>query len=131
MPAFGLFIGGRRRKLERGLIALLETWLATVAVYRPDVRTDVKITLEWPELVPEDKAIRLQYIKLALDQGLITGVTGLELMSLVDDAKQEYMDAQKEADDARQRQADIFDRAMERDANAPDDVQDDEQNLAA
>jgi hypothetical protein len=85
MPAFALYIEGRRRKLERPLRQVMTAWLRTMGLFTPGLRGDAEIRIEWSPLVGDDQSLRLQTIKLALAQGLITDETALRLLDLVDD----------------------------------------------
>jgi hypothetical protein len=97
-------IQARQKQDEIWLLELCEIWLATMAITDPQIVVE-PLAAEWPELVDEDKATLLEYVKYARDGGLLTDVTALELLALVDDPKEEVLEAKKEFED---RQALMF-----------------------
>jgi len=112
MPAWSKFIDGQRREIERYIREVLEVYLATVALYTPGIRADVEITIEWPQVAPDDAKLHLEYVKHAGQRGLITGERELELLNLVKDAAREYEASMAEVAQARQ-EADRFGPAWE------------------
>lgn len=128
-PAFVKFIGGRRRKLETPLKALLEVYIATIAIFTPGIDANAVIHITWPELMPEDEEIRLKWVMFAMQNNMITRETALRLADIVENPRQEIEDANEEAqaqEDAFQAQIDaaINTLANQNDIedNMPDDV---------
>lgn len=131
MPAWVKFIEMQRMQFEVCIRDLLEIWLATVSQFSP-VQANLPISIEWPEVAPEDKALRLSYVAHAGNKGLITGERELELLNLVKDASAEYAAALAEMDQRRaaeDRYGDAWERALE-DAVAAADARDDESEPA-
>lgn len=71
-------------------------WLKLQAVSGKRVKTtDIKVV--WKPLIPVDESVLLKKVQLAIDKGLITPETALQLIQLVDDAKKESKEAEQYA----------------------------------
>jgi len=108
LPAWTGHIELGRLMLEPILQNLLQTWLATISLFMP-VKTDADITIEWPDLVAEDRKQTLEEVKFARMDGMIDKVTGLARLNLVEDPEQAVKDAEEEAEAAQ----DDFDARVE------------------
>lgn len=85
------------QKNNGGWVArLCKIWLQFQALTDPQIVVD-KLSVEWPSAVQEDKALLLEFIKVADAAGLITPETELRLMDLVDDPENEVKMGQAEA----------------------------------
>lgn len=100
MPAFSKFIEAIQEALAEPLGALCELWLAVTALYTPNVRA-LPVAISYPPVAIEDKAHRLATIKQAREDGLITKVTELRLLDLVEDPEAEVEAAKAEAEEAQ------------------------------
>jgi hypothetical protein len=139
MPAFSKFIEAIQESLAEPLGALCELWLAVTALYTPTVRA-LPVQISYPPVAIEDKAHRLATIKQAREDGLITKVTELRLLDLVEDPEAEVEAAQAEAEeaqaafDARVGAGDDMATAARDEANAmgggDEDEEDDERAVA-
>lgn len=129
-PAFVKFINGRRRKLERPLRALIEIYLLTIALFTPGIQTDLDFRFEWPELMPEDEATKLQWVQFALQSGLITKQTALRLSDLVDNVEEEIENAQEESQEEEDRFQAQIDATLNN-LQAQDDTTEDDGTLVS
>jgi hypothetical protein len=100
MTQWTLDIRAMRRHDEAWLLELCDIWLATVALTDPQIVVD-RLSVQWPALIEEDKAILLKFIEFAKANSLLTDKTALELLDLVDDPAKEAQEAKAEGDAAR------------------------------
>ncbi len=115
-PAFENLIDGLRRKYQGPLLATMRAYLATLALYTPNINAQAKITLKFGSVVAEDRAQKLEEIKFARGEGgtsiLITEETALRSLNLVEDPAAEVEAARKEAEEKQQAQQDGVDQAL-------------------
>lgn len=97
-------IQGRQGDAEVWLLELCELWLLGQALVDPGLVVD-ELAVTWPDLVGEDETARMERIRYAHDEALITAKTALELLGLVDDAQGEVERAQ---DEAKARREEMF-----------------------
>jgi len=130
MPPFAQYVTFKRGQLEGigaddllgtaaegGLLELADVWLRVRALF--DRRVVVApVACTWPEIMGEDEALQLEKIKYADGTGKLTAQTTLELLDLVDDAASEIKKAEKETEDAMQRQQEFSDRLADADREA-------------
>lgn len=95
-PAFVKFIEGQRRKLEQPIKELLQIYLETIALFTPGIATSEELEIIWPELMPQDKALMLQWVMYLQERGLITKESALRLADVVRDVQEEIKKAQAE-----------------------------------
>lgn len=85
------------QKNNGGWVArLCKIWLQFKALTDPQIIVD-KLSVEWPSAVQEDKALLLEFIKVAKADGLIEPETELRLLELVDDPEDEVKRGQAAA----------------------------------
>lgn len=82
------------------IVKLCKIWLQTKALTDPRLHVG-RLAIAWPELVQEDKELRLKFVELGRKESLLTDETTLGLLELVEDAQGEVERAQGEADARR------------------------------
>jgi hypothetical protein len=85
------------------IVKLCKIWLQFKALTDPQIIVD-KLSAEWPAAIEQDKALLLNMLKVAKDEGVITGETMLRLLELVDDPEDEAAKGKAEADAMAQQQ---------------------------
>lgn len=129
MPAWIKVIQGRQRKVKKVLVELLEVWLATVALTEP-LATDVKIAIEFPDLAGEDETLSMQWLTLAITNGLITDETALAFINahapMVEDVAAEIAAAKAESQEKQEQ----FDARLDEELNRRDAEEDEEEREA-
>jgi len=93
-------IKGRQVENAGWLRDVTEVWLQTTVLTEPLV-VDA-LTVEWPEVIPQDVRTLLDKLTFAADRNLITDHTALTLLDIVPNPDQEAQDAQAEADERRE-----------------------------
>jgi hypothetical protein len=129
MPPFTRFVEFRRQKFagspadellatdaRGGLLELLSLWLEMRSLIDGQVVVG-PIELEWPELMAEDEQLKLEKVKYADSQSLLTDETTLRLLDLVSNPEREAEAARKEADE-RAQQFDPFPSMLQGEAQA-------------
>jgi Phage portal protein, SPP1 Gp6-like len=115
-PAFENLIDGLRLKLKGPLLTTMRVYLATIALYAPNIEAQAEIALKFGSVVAEDRAQKLEEIKFARGEGgtttLITEETALRLLNLVEDPAAEVEAARKETQMNQQAQQDGVDQAL-------------------
>lgn len=114
-PAFIKFIQGQQRKLEKPIRELLTIYLNSVSLFTPNLSADDELTLVWPELMPQDKAMMLQWVQYLQQNGMMTKESALRLSDLVDSPNEEIEKAKAESEAAAMRQTrrDLANQAMQ------------------
>lgn len=114
LPPFVQYVAMRRQQFEGrgaddvlglqpagGLLELADVWLRTRALL--DRRVVVApVSVRWPEVAAEDEALQLEKVKYAHGAGMLSSVTALETLDLVDDPARELQKAEDEAADAQE-----------------------------
>lgn len=95
-PAFIKFIESQRRKLEISLKELIEIYMATIALFTPGITVDEDLAIIWPEIMPQDKALMLQWVQYLQQSGMLTKESALRLADVVRDVQEEIKKAQAE-----------------------------------
>lgn len=92
------------------IVRLCKIWLQTKALTDPQIVVG-RLAIEWPDLLQEDKEIKLKYLEFADKAGLLTGEKLLEHTELSDDPATDYADGQAQAEEKQRKameQADSF-----------------------
>jgi len=117
MPAWIKVIQGRQRTLKKTLVELLEVWLATAALVEP-LSTNVKIAVDFPDLAGEDESLSMQWLTLALENGLLTDESALSFINrhveIVEDVAAEIAKARQEAEEKQEQFAARVDEELNR-----------------
>lgn len=95
-PAFIKFIESQRRKLEISLKELIEIYMATISLFTPGIAVDEDLAIIWPEIMPQDKALMLQWVMYLQQSGMLTKESALRLADVVRDVQDEIEKAKKE-----------------------------------
>jgi hypothetical protein len=95
-PAFVKFIEGQRRKLEQPIRELLEIYFATLSLFTPGIGNENRFTIEWPDLMPEDKELSLKWAMWLKENGIISKETALREADMVKDIEAELKKAEAE-----------------------------------
>lgn len=95
-------IEGWQRDNGGWILRLCKIWLQTRALVDPQIVVG-RLALQWPELLQEDKEIKLKYLEFAERTGLLKGEKILELTELSDDPATDYAEGQAEADEKQAR----------------------------
>lgn len=114
MPAFIRYLEGRRLQIQPRLKDLIEVWLIAKSFIEP-VPAYEEVEISWPELDKTDGTLLLEKIKYAHGSGLITAVSALRLLELVDDPESEVEDAgEEQANNEEAMQAELDSMMAER-----------------
>jgi len=95
-------IKGRQADNAGWLRDLVEIWLAMGALVDPQIVVEA-LSVEWPEVLPEDIKTLLDKLAFAKDHDLITDKTALTLLDIVPDPGKEVQEATAEADARREK----------------------------
>lgn len=95
-PAFIKFIESQRRKLEINLKELIEIYMATISLFTPGIIVDGDLAIVWPEIMPQDKALMLQWVMYLQQSGMLTKESALRLADVVRNVQDELDKAKKE-----------------------------------
>lgn len=124
-PAWIRKIEGRQRRLKRPLQELLEVWLATAALVMP-VPAGLRVKISYPDLYNRDENLSMNWLKLAMEGGLLTDVTALtyinRYLNVVEDVEAEIEAAKKEGEE---KQA-AFDARVDEELNRRDAEEEEE-----
>ena len=125
-PAFVLQIMMRRLAAESWLLDLVDIWLRTQALFTPITIPD-DISLQWEPVLEEDQALLTTKANAAFDRGVLTQVSYLRLLHIVDDPEAEIERAQAEADARREEFEARLDQDLQNAIDAePDNESEDE-----
>jgi len=122
-PAFVLQIMMRRLAVEEWLLDLVDIWLRTQALFTPITIPD-DISLQWEPVLQEDQTLLTAKVNAAFDRGVLTQVSYLRLLHIVDDPEAEIERAQAEADARREE----FEARLDQDLQAAIDSGSDDEN---
>jgi hypothetical protein len=122
-PAFVLQIMMRRLAVERWLLDLIDIWLRTISIFTPVAIPD-DIALQWQPVLDGDETLLVNKANAAVDRGVLTRVTYLRLLDLVDDPEAEVERAEQEAEERRME----FEARLETDLQAAIDAEPDEED---
>ena len=112
-PAFVLQIMMRRLAGEEWLLDLVDIWLRTQSLFTP-ITIPNDISLQWEPVLEEDQTLLTAKVNAAFDRGVLTQVSYLRLLHIVDDPEAEIERAQEEADARREE----FEARLEQDLDA-------------
>ncbi len=130
-PAFVLQIMMRRLAAESWLLDLVDIWLRTQALFTPITIPD-DISLQWEPVLEEDQALLTAKVNAAFDRGVLTQVSYLRLLHIVDDPEAEIERAQAEADERREEFEARIDQDLQNAIDAePDGENEDEDERVA
>jgi len=113
-PAFDLFIKSRQRKFARALKRMVRVWLRYRSLVDPRIKADLPLSVMWPDVMPANEALRLEWAKAALEKGALSREAFLRLSDLVDDPKAEILRADEESQDRQSREEQAIQREIER-----------------
>lgn len=106
MDWFVRSIEGMQRDNGGWIVRLCKIWLQMRALVDPRIVVG-PLRIQWPAILPEDMAMKLKRLELAVARDLLTDETLLSLLELVENATAEVEDAAAEA--AQRREAEFPD----------------------
>lgn len=95
MPAFILLLELVRRMIEKPLLELFNAWVATKRLSNSRFSTSSKIKLDWPVMTDGGLTFRLDFIRWAFSQRLLSPETVLRISQMIDNPKEAYAEALK------------------------------------